>query len=225
MSLTTAKADSTRTQAERAALAAHRMIEAAIGLLNTEGADGTTLKAIGEVAGYSRGLATHHFGGKSGLLRSLLRQVHQEFIDELNARVGTHTGLTALATAAEVHRDYVLGHRDRLRAMYILWFGALDPGTDFKPNVARFMQRQRETMADWIRGGQQSGEIPPAVDAERMATRFYAMLTGINLQWLIDAELDLMRVYADLQQGMRDALCVRADAASARDGSGTGATP
>jgi AcrR family transcriptional regulator len=198
-----AATDIRRTQVERTALAESRMVRAAIDLINSVGVDGATLKAIGEQAGYSRGLATHHFGGKSGLFRRLLRQVHAEFLEELNERVGERTGIEALEAANEAHRDYVLRHRDRLRAMYILWLGALDPGSDFKPNVARFMKRQRETMARWIRGGQQSGQIPADIDADRMAARFYASLTGISLQWLVDASLDLAQAYADMKQDIR----------------------
>ena len=58
-----------RTQAERTALAESSMIMAAIDLLNSVGIQGTTLVAIGERSGYSRGLASHHFGSKSGLLQ------------------------------------------------------------------------------------------------------------------------------------------------------------
>lgn len=178
------------------------MVQGAIALLNSVGISGATLKAIGEEAGYSRGLATHHFGSKAGLFRSLLREIHAEFLNELEERVGERTGLEALEAANLAHRDYVLRHRDRLRAMYILWFGALDPGSDFKPNVARFMARQRERMAGWIRGGQAAGQIPDTVDADRVATQIYGNLTGVNLQWLIDASLDLTEAYADMRADM-----------------------
>jgi AcrR family transcriptional regulator len=195
-------AESPRTQAERSALAASSMIDAAIGLLNSQGIDGATLKAIGESAGYSRGLATHHFGNKAGLFRQVLRQVHADFMDDLNDRVGNRTGIAALEVANETHRDWVLRHPDRLRAMYILWFGSLDPGSEFKPNVARFMERQREAMAGWILGGQQKGEIPAEIDANRMAHQFYASLIGINHQWLVDPGLDLYEAYRDMKQNM-----------------------
>jgi hypothetical protein len=86
--------------------------------------------------------------------------------------------------------------------MYILWFGSLDPGSEFKPNVARFMERQRETMAGWIRGGQAAGQIAEDIDANRMAVQFYASLIGINHQWLVDPELDLQEAYRDMKTNM-----------------------
>jgi AcrR family transcriptional regulator len=63
------------TQAERTARAADSMMEAAIELLNTVGIQGTTLVAIGEKSGYSRGLVTHHFGSKAGLFRAVLKRI------------------------------------------------------------------------------------------------------------------------------------------------------
>ena len=54
----------------------------------------------------------------------------------------------ALEVANEAHRDWVSRHPQRLRAMYILWFGSLDPGSEFKPNVARFMERQAQISPD-----------------------------------------------------------------------------
>ena len=53
-----------RTQAERTALSDRRMLEAAIRLIIERGTAGTTLREIGERAGYSRGLASYRFGNK-----------------------------------------------------------------------------------------------------------------------------------------------------------------
>jgi AcrR family transcriptional regulator len=194
--------DTPRTQAERTALAAASMIDAAITLLTSQGIEGCTLKAIGESAGYSRGLATHHFGSKAGLFRQLLRQVHAEFVDDLQARVGTLSGIAAIELANETHRDWVLRRPDRLRAMYILWFGSLDPGSEFKPNVARFVQRQRDAMAEWIRDGQKAGEIPGSIDADRAAMQLYASVVGVNHQWLLDPEMDLEAAYGEMKTNM-----------------------
>ena len=59
------------TQAERTALSDQRMFEVAIELVNERGTAKTTLKDIGEGAGYSRGLASYRFGSKDGLWMEL----------------------------------------------------------------------------------------------------------------------------------------------------------
>lgn len=178
------------------------MIAAAIELLNTVGIEGATLKAIGEKAGYSRGLATHHFGTKAGLFRKLLREVSASWVKTLQDRVGGKTGIEALSAANEAHLQHVLRHPGHLRAMYILWFGSLDPGSDFKPNLSGFMRLQRESMASWVRGGQQAGEIRADVDPGRAGEQLYATTIGINHQWLVDPGLDLRMAYREMKENM-----------------------
>jgi len=191
-----------RTQAERSALAEERMISAAIELLNTVGMEGATLKAIGEQAGYSRGLATHHFGTKAGLFRKLLREVSASWVKALQNHVKGKTGLEALSAANEAHLQHVLRYPDHLRAMYILWFGSLDPGSGFKPNLSGFMRLQRESMAKWVRGGQELGEIRADVDPASTGLQLYATTIGINHQWLVDPSLNLSQAYHEMKRNM-----------------------
>ena len=191
-----------RTQAERTALAESCMILAAIELLNSVGIQGTTLVAIGERSGYSRGLATHHFGSKAGLLRTVLKRMTAVWTEKLILSLGDKTGLQAIITAIDTHLDHVLHHPDYIRAMNILWGAALDPASEFKPNVAEFMRIQRESVAAWVKGGQESGEIRPDVDAGRIAEQYYATLIGLNNQWLVSPEIDLRAAYEDYKQNI-----------------------
>ncbi len=194
--------EQSRTQAERTALAESSMILAAIDLLNSVGIQGTTLVAIGERSGYSRGLVTHHFGSKSGLLRTVLKRMTAVWTEKLVGSLDGKTGLQAFTTAIDTHLEHVLRHPDYLRAMNILWGAALDPASEFKPNVAEFMRIQRESVAAWVKGGQESGEIRPDIDAGRVAEQFYGTLIGINNQWLVSPEIDLRAAYEDYKQNI-----------------------
>ena len=69
--ITESSAGNGNTQAERTALSDQRMFEVAIELVNERGTAKTTLKDIGEGAGYSRGLASYRFGSKDGLWMEL----------------------------------------------------------------------------------------------------------------------------------------------------------
>ena len=162
-----------RTQAERAALAESRMITAAIELLNTVGLQGTTAAAVGLNAGYSSGLAAHHFGTKAGLYRAVLKHVSTIWSDELDASLGDKTGLEAVATAIDTHLAHALSHPEFIRAQNILWGAALDPSSEFKPNVAEFMQIQRDTVTAWVREGKANGEIGKNINARRAVEQFY----------------------------------------------------
>ncbi len=194
--------DQPRTQAERTALAESRMVSAAIDLLNSAGIQGTTLVAIGEIAGYSRGLATHHFGSKAGLFRTVLKRVSSAWNEELIRKLEGKTGLQAMTTAIESHLAHALRYPEYIRAQNILWGAALDPSSEFKPNVAEFMRIQRESVAAWVKGGQALGDIREDIIAERFAEQFYGGLIGINNQWLVSPDFDLAAAYEDFKHNM-----------------------
>ena len=194
--------DAPRTQARRAARAEDGMIAAAIELLNTVGIRGTTLVAIGEKSGYSRGLVTHHFGSKAGLFRTVLKRMTAVWTEQLLRALDGKTGIEAVTAAIDAHLAHVLAHPDYIHATNILWGAALDPASGFKPNVAEFMRIQRGSVATWIRGGQRSGEIPPDIDPERMAQQYYGGLLGINNQWLVSPDFELAAAYEDFKRNM-----------------------
>ena len=196
------KAVPARTQAERTALAESLMIKAAIKLLNTAGLQGTTAAAVGLNAGYSRGLAAHHFGTKAGLYRAVLKHVSTIWTEELNACLEGKSGIEAVGTAIDAHLSHALRHPEFIRAQNILWGAALDPSSEFKPNVAEFMQIQRETVASWIREGKARGEIAKTINARRAAEQFYGGLIGINSQWLVSPDFDLAAAYKDFKRSM-----------------------
>jgi len=179
------------TQAERTALAEEKMVNATIELLNSAGMAGATLIAIGERAGYSRGLASHHFGTKSGLFRKVLKHITSIWTEELQRNLEGKTGLGAILAALDAHIDHILHFPDHSRAMNILWTGSFDPASEFKPNVIEFHRLQREAAAAWVVVGQESGEIRKDVDPGSFAKQFYASLLGLNYQWLVNPEIDL----------------------------------
>jgi AcrR family transcriptional regulator len=194
--------DQTLTQAERTALAETRMVKAAIELLNTLGIQGTTLVAIGEKSGYSRGLATHHFGSKAGLFRTVLKRLSSAWSKELGKKMNGKTGLEAVESAIDAHLAHALRHPEYIRAQNILWGAALDPSSEFKPNVTEYQRIQRESVAAWVCSGQAAGEIRPDIDAERFAEQFYGGLIGINHQWLVNPEFDLASACADFKHNL-----------------------
>jgi len=200
--VTATNTDQPLTQAERTARAETGMIDAAIDLLNTTGIQGTTLVAIGEKAGYSRGLVTHHFGSKAGLFRAVLKRITASWTADLMTALGGDTGIAAFTAAIDAHLAHVLRHPEYIRAQNILWGAALDPSSEFKPNVAEFMRIQRESVAAWVRGGQEKGEILPEINPKRVAEQYYGGLIGINSQWLVSPDFDLTAAYTDFKHNM-----------------------
>lgn len=178
------------------------MVSATIELLNSVGFAGTTLAAIGERAGYSRGLASHHFGTKSGLFRKVLKHISAVWTRDLESNVAGKTGLNAILSALDTHRDHVLDYPLHSRAMYILWTGSFEPASEFKPNVIEFHRLQRAAAAAWVLAGQEAGEIRADVHPVNFAEQFYASLLGINYQWLVNPEIDLKVSIDTLKQNI-----------------------
>ena len=190
------------TQAERSALAEKKMVEATIKLLNTVGFAGTTLVAIGESAGYSRGLATHHFGSKQGLFLKVMKHITWIWTMELQKKTGDKTGLQAILAALDAYRDYSRTLPDHARAMFILWSGSVDPASDFKPNMIEFQRIQREAIAAWVAEGIRDGEIRNDVDPASFGEQFYSSLLGLNYQWLVNPEIDLRKSFEVLKHNI-----------------------
>src|SRR5512139_2612656 len=142
-----------RKQAERTALSDRLLTEAAIELLVKHGIQGTTLQAVGERAGYSRGLATHRFGSKAGLFGKVLQVASQDWLERVQAAVGPRVGADALCAATDAAEKFFRERPDEVRAMYLLWFLSIDPSSDYKANLANVHHAQRRDAAHWIRAG------------------------------------------------------------------------
>lgn len=188
-----------RTQAERSALSDRRMNEAAVGLLESRGVAGTTLAAIGQAAGYSRGLATQRFGSKAGLLRDVLKRASQEWLRRLEAAVGDQVGLAALEAALDTQVGFIREAPSDVRAMYLLSFQSIDPGAEYRPNVAEVHRRQRDTVARWIRQGQARGAIAADADPEQVAAYFCAAAVGLVFHWLVNPAFGLEQAVAEMK--------------------------
>ena len=122
---------SRKTQAERTALSDQRMFEAAISLINERGTQKTTLKEIGELAGYSRGLANYRFGSKDGLMQELFVRFDERWKEHLSSYVKDLTGISGILAAADALRDFLqLESAARLydRSMQLWWqYGEVSP--------------------------------------------------------------------------------------------------
>ncbi len=72
-----------RTQQQRRDQAETALLNAAAELAVEYGVRSLTLARVGERAGYSRGIVTHHFGSKQALLERLARATQTGFVPGL----------------------------------------------------------------------------------------------------------------------------------------------
>lgn len=184
------------TQAERTALSDQRMFEAAVALINERGTRKTTLREVGERAGYSRGMAHYRFGSKDGLMLELFQQFDERWKQHLDSHINGVEGLQAMSRAALGLRDFLARESGYLRAMYLLWYECLGIESEMRQVLAEHHDVYREDARRWIAQGLASGEVRAGVDPMQFAIEYCAFVFGIVYQWLVNPEaLDLDAVF------------------------------
>lgn len=193
-----------RTQAERTALSDARMFEAAKQLIIEQGTHATTLKEVGERAGYSRGLASNRFGSKEALFTQLVLRFNSSWTRELANRVGNRTGMAACLAALEAVEAFLVNNSEYMQAMYILWFESISSHNDVRTHLADYHAIYRSDVAHWVEEGIAAGEIDERVDVENYAFQFCSFIFGTIYQWLVAPDsVDLPSQFEGYRQTTR----------------------
>jgi AcrR family transcriptional regulator len=195
-----------RTQAERTATSDERMLRAALKLIGQRGYHGTSLAAIGEEAGYSRGLVNERFGSKDGLLWVLVKNMMRAYQREVRETQGSVVGVERLCNLLDNHRR-ALELEEPIRALYALMFEALGPMPQLQPEFQKLHQRFRTDIERILDEGIAAGMIRADIDPPAQAALILGALRGIAFQWLLDREaFSLDATYSELKQNLRRSL-------------------
>ena len=195
------------TQAERTALSDQRMLAAAVDLIVERGPDKTTLRALGDASGYSRGLVTYRFGSKAGLFEAVIKQVSERFAAEVESAVGVRKAIDAILVTAETYYRFVLKSPKDIRAMQILFHSAAEPGSSLTGIVNRVQKMQRAQVAAWVQEGQRAGTIKQNICADTFAARFCAYTLGMTFFWMLDSRgIQWEQAHEDFKNSIRQQL-------------------
>lgn len=176
------------TQAERTAISDKAMLDAAMDLVLEHGTDRTTLAMIGEKAGYSRGLATYRFGSKGGLYDALCKSISRHWLEYLKRGVGDKVGIDAMCAALDTIYRFEQESPKEARALQILYSGAASPSAEFQETAVGIRRRQKSDVADWVREGQDSGQIRDEIDADEVAAQYVAYISGMTYLWMMSPD-------------------------------------
>jgi AcrR family transcriptional regulator len=191
------------TQAERTALSDQRMYDAAMKLIGEHGTHNTTLKEVGERAGYSRGLASYRFGSKEALFGNLVTFFNHKWVEELDRFVGGRTGLAAFIAALDAVEDFLLEQPEYMKAMYILWYESISSHSEVRERLAEQHEAYRSDVVRWVREGIAEGFIRPYINPERLAVQFCSFIFGTIYQWLVKPEaIDVKTAFSEYKQGV-----------------------
>jgi AcrR family transcriptional regulator len=196
-----------RTQQERRDQAENALLNAAAELIVEDGVHSLTLARVGVRAGYSRGLVTHYFGSKQGLLQRLAHATQSGFVPGMG---GLPPGLERLLRLVDGYIGALGQLRMANRAFLLLWAEAAtasDLAQIFRERDESFRADLRED----VNAGIADGTIRPDAAADDVAVAVLAQLRGIGLQRLVDSPaVDTERLRRSVSGYWRSALLLPA---------------
>ncbi len=194
-----------KSHAERTELSDSLMLDACIDLIVRQGTENTTLKAVGEQAGYSRGLAGARFKSKNGLFCFVIKRIADQWRSEMEKLSKDKIGYTAICAAIDAHHQFCQKTPKSFRAFYILWFESLGLDSDISRVIVSIHERHFIDVAHWIELAIEDNQLSEEVDAESAARYFLTSMFGIIYQWLINPqpEHEISLLHQQLKETMR----------------------
>src|SRR5262245_22510020 len=176
-----------RTQEQRRIEAERRLVRAAAELVGEIGPAKVTLANVGERAGYSRGLATHHFGSKGALMQRLVDAVTGQFRDAMFEESQSDSPIDQLRQLIDFYFRVVSDLQPLNRARLVLWADAVATASeDTRPRMVSADREFREEIEKRIQLAQTAGQVAASVDPRGLAIVVVAMLRGVALQYVLD---------------------------------------
>ena len=182
------------TRTDRGRQNREAILAAAVPLFAESGYRGASLASIAAAVGLTQQGVLHYFPSKEALLLALLDEKYHEDGRRLSASL-EHEGLELLkALQSLVEHNGVVPDRVRL-------FSALvaESLSSRHPAHAYFVRRYgkvRQRMLRSLRMGQASGQIRDDVELERLVPLIVAVMDGLQIQWLLDPEVDMVASFA-----------------------------
>lgn len=184
------------TQAERRSRSEEALLDAAAELIAERGVDRASLALIGERAGMSRGLPTHHFGSKDTLVARLAARAQDRIADVMAAaaqrRAGAPSGLEVIFVTIDSYLELFEDPDPDVRALLVMW-GSTFPSLS---SVAGFLEAERRSydgLSEVIAAGQRDGSIRPDADPVTSAVLLLGMIRGVAALELTDSSITDMR--------------------------------
>ncbi|MFC8429468.1 TetR/AcrR family transcriptional regulator [Streptomyces sp. NPDC057253] len=174
----------TKTAARRA-----EIVRAARESFAEHGFTKASLRDIAERAGITHAGLLHHFRNKDDLLAAVLAERDIEERRYAESRVPDMDHLAP-------YLGDMLRHHQEAPELMRLWIElAAAASRPEHPAHGYFAERYawgRDRFAQGMRGKARRGELHPALAPDEAATVLQAVLNGLQLQWLLDQDLDIV---------------------------------
>ncbi|WP_425826226.1 TetR/AcrR family transcriptional regulator [Streptomyces fractus] len=148
-----------------------------------------SLRDIAERAGITHAGLLHHFRSKDELLTEVLADRDTEEWQHGLSKVGTMDELGP-------YLGDLLRHHQRAPELMALWIelaaAAARPDHPAHEYFVRRYDAGREHFVEGMREKAERGELREGADPEHVAVLLQAVLNGLQLQWVLDRDLDIV---------------------------------
>ncbi|OWQ95096.1 TetR/AcrR family transcriptional regulator [Sphingopyxis witflariensis] len=195
-----------RSQADRSSASELKLLSAAALVLVEEGYSALTFDRIGEVSGFSRGLASQKFGSKDGMVLAV--------VDYLNARLDSRyaEGRDAAGNPLDEVIAYVRTFLEEIAvdhlslSYFVLLAATIANKAPTQPAFVEAHQKVKKALVLMIERGQKSGIIRTDVDPETAALSIGSFQLGVATQLRLDPTLDVGKISRWMLPAIRAAL-------------------
>ena len=189
-----------RTQAERTRASREKIIQAAIEFFAQQGFRGAKMADIAKAADLTEPGLLHHFPSKTHLLMEVLKERDRIDSERMRATLQKN-GNHFLEAGIELveHNETVPGLVQLFTLLVAEGISQDHPAHEFF--IQRY-QREREHMVQVIMQAQQANEVRSDIPAETLVVLIFAMMDGLQVQWLLEPEKinmsEVFRVLMDM---------------------------
>jgi AcrR family transcriptional regulator len=192
-----------RTQAERTRQRKEQVIHEAIRFFGQYGYHGAKLADIAKAAGVTEPGLLHHFPSKEHLLMEVLAE--RDRLDQERFGLATQPDVGDPLKSLEelvAHNESLPGLVQLFTVLVAESIDDQHPGHDF------FRQRYqglRERTVEVLRAAQERGEVRKDMLAEDLVSMLWAMMDGLQIQWLYEPEkINMARLFDQFLRLLRE---------------------
>lgn len=184
------------------------MLGAVWRVIERDGIERATVRAIAKEAGYSAGVLVHYFADKEDILTSALRLSHERIRARWADKLKGRSGLDALREL--VLDNLPLDEERRLETRLEVSYWARALSNDDVLNVQRRESRElHHRVHGLVREAQQRAELSARYPVEKITEQLMALIDGLSLHALLDSgrvsnELQVQLIDQTLAALMRD---------------------
>jgi AcrR family transcriptional regulator len=196
-------------QQDRSQESTRRLLDAAAALVAERGYNDATVAAIGERAGYSRGLVSSRFGSKENLMWALVQRSTDMWFERLVHPPAEGTGLEQLVALVNAIGEHSSADPNTLRVLERLIFEA-GSNPALQTRFVSSQQTMDRNVAELLRRGIEDGSIRDDIEPRLEASLLVATLRGISYQWfLYPDDVDIVSLHRALSAQLLDRLASR----------------